>query len=252
MKVKDCFVLSVELCILMERLAKYRFELLHLSKLKPKIQKLFPDKAQLSEKGQKLFAPILPKNTHESHGFAIRIAAGFTRIWEEREWNDSRQAMEYLSRRNLSIQNTNAFVHETDDILWFLWGVCSMYYHKHIEKIWQLFYWNYNTKMKADRLGLLWIAPMLGFVNIQLNGVQLDVADVLTSEELTILNKVKNSAKELWIQLDQVLKEQAKDDEFNILNSYMPRVQMEQVILPPHEEKTKQIKLRKSKELPYA
>jgi hypothetical protein len=238
MKVKDCFAVTTELGLLTDRLARYRFELLHLSKLKPRMQKLFPDKATLSDKGARLFQKILPPSTHESYSFAVRIAAGFTRLWEEKEWSDSRMALEYLSRRNLEVKNTCYFVHETDDILWYLWSICSMYFGKHIEKLWQVFYWNYNSKIKADRMGLLWATPLYAIASKDIEGIE-----VWTDEELHLIQKVREKTKDLWKQLDEALTESAKTDSNDLLDSYIPRASTEPVILPPHEDKPKQIKL---------
>lgn len=241
MKIKDCFAVTTELCLLNERLARYRFELLHLSKMKSRMQKLFPDKATLSEKGSKLFHKILPPASHESHSFAIRVAAGFTRLWEEQEWSDSRMALEYLSRRNLEIKNTCHFVHETDDILWFLWGVCAMYFGEAMEKLWEIFYWNYNSKAKTDRLGLLWATPLYAMAVREVSRSDAEI-DIWNDNERVLIHKVREKSRDLWKQLDEALAD-ANNNDHDLLDSYVPRASNEPVILPPFKEKSKQIQI---------
>jgi hypothetical protein len=113
-----------------------------------------------------------------------------------------------------------------------------MYFGKRIEKLWQVFYWNYTSKIKSDRVGLLWATPLYAIASQDIEGI-----DVWTNEELHLIEKVREKTKDLWKQLDEALVENSKNDTNDLLDSYIPRASNEPVILPPHEEKPKHIKL---------
>jgi hypothetical protein len=234
LRVKQCFTLTVKFCMLMRRLYHLRYEPMHLSTYKKKIQILFPEKAQLSEKGLEVYKRILPSNEHPTTILATRIAAGFTRLLDQTQLLDARLSLEYLSRRHLEIKNTFGFVHESDDILWYLWGILRYYYGKNkMEKCWDVFYWNYQNKLKPDRLGLLWSVPW--YVS-----AMDPVDEIWDPYEYDIIEKVKHRTQDLWKQLDE---EKGED----ILMSYIPRPMKETMVLPPHDEQPKQIRLASSR-----
>ncbi len=245
LKVKQCFAVTTQLCLFARRLMHVRFEPMHLSKFKKNVQKLFPEKAQLSEKGMEVYKRLLPPNTHDTYALAVRIAAGFTRMLDEKTWLEARMALEYLSRRHLEVKNTFAFVHESDEILWYIWGVMRFYYGQTvIQKCWDVFYWNYQNKRKAERVGLLWALP---WYVCAIKSGNMRREDVWDAEEQDILEKVRIKTPELWKQLDETLQEQ-EDTSDDVLTSYIPRNTHENVVvLPPYEEQKKQIKLGSSR-----
>lgn len=240
LKIKDCFGMTVELCLLVKRIYSIRFELMHLGTYKKKIQTLFPEGAQLSDKGLSVFDNILPKSKDPSYLLAIRIAAGFTRLWGDEEWTESRSSLEYLSRRNLEIKNTGKFVHETDDMLWYLWGLLNNYFgEKTVAKCWDVFYFNYQNKRKMDRIALLWVVPLYAYA-CKTSSEDLEMC--WESEDLQLLHKVAIQTKDLWKQLDETVEQEAENPK-NVLMTYMPRVVHTQVVLPVHDDKPKHIKL---------
>lgn len=239
--IRDAFVMSVKLSFLLKRIKKHARGRPSIQKLRDKVKGLFPEKAALSAEGLKTFAKVLPSSSKsEEYAFAQRIIAGLSKIWTEGKHDDSRNCLEYLSRRQLS-------VNDDSDMVDFLWGVAAVYFKgdENVATTYNIFSWNETKKTRKQRLGLLW--GLLYWVQAHSE----NVATVWwTDEELQILGKITEKYKDLWDQLreDEKDKEISKDlTGIDLIHAFEPRGIQEDSYHEPYQDQRKNIDLTKTK-----
>jgi len=160
----EVMILTVMFCCLFRRLKGRVQHTLQIQTLRSKIVHHFPADAELTEKGRRTYARLLTarQNGGGDDEFAQKLLVGLTRLWSEGQFEDSRMALEYLTRRKLVMDLPGEFPCAMDvqdgDMVWFLWGALLCYYkeHEHVQLLWSLFMWEWKKSVRADRIGLLW------------------------------------------------------------------------------------------------
>lgn len=234
--VKDAFLLSVKLSFLLKRITCHVKPKQSIHKLRDKIKTCFPEKAALSKDGVATFSQVLPaqENTEE-YQFAQRIIAGLSKIWTEGRFEDSRNCLEYLSRRKLDL---------SQNITDLLWGVIHAYFQNDaiVHATYEIYTWNETKKSQKDRIGLLW--SIFYWVQIPKGNVA-----TLTwrDEEQRVLKTISEKHKDLWQQLHE--EEETEDMKgIDLITSFEPReVVATQMSVEPYCDERKQIDLRKPK-----
>ena len=241
--IEEALLLTTKMCIFNKELllvqngASFGGEkkpMVHIKHLRNIILEDFPEAATLSSAGVKRYKRILPEDTEELL-FAHRILSGLSRIWTEKQFEKSRDALEYLSRRRLTIklpdpswpsptpENVNEFI-------WFLWGAVMCFF-QHIDIVYKIFFlFKKATRKnrKQQRLGLLW---HIGYILGTLEG------SPWTTEENKWLAYVKENSSSIWEQIrdtqrelketERSLKKQTGNsspiEDFDEIFSYIPR-----------------------------
>lgn len=235
--IADALLLTTEQCIFYkEALAVERADAgkIHIKQLRNIILEDFPDDAVLSHAGVKRYSRILPEDQEELL-FAHRILSGLSRIWTERLYARSRDALEYLSRRKLRLQLPDKSwpsptPGEADQFLWFLWGAVMCYFQSSeiVPKMFFLFNIHQKKTRKQQRFGLLW---HIHHVAGNLEG------SPWTAEEDKWLSYVRDNASDIWKQIRETqdeLKQTEKAlkkasghgspaDDFDDIFGYVPR-----------------------------
>jgi len=196
----EVLVLSVKFCLLFHRI-KYRFrQPLQIQTLRSKIIEFFPDDAELTEKGIKTYARILPTAAEEKP-LAHKVLVGLTSIWTDGKFEESRVSLEYLSRRKLLMDLPTGFPYDMkdNDFMWFLWGAILCFYKQHanVQKIWWLFSYDYKKTYKAERIGLLLGCPWAMHPNSQNTLIWSD-------KELLFINTIESQAPTMWLDYVQL------------------------------------------------
>lgn len=182
----------------------------HIKQLRNVIVEDFPEDATLSHAGVKRYTRILPVATEELL-FAHRILSGLSRIWTEKQYQKSRDALEYLSRRKLQIELPDKSwpspTPETaNQFIWFLWGavLCFFQHADIVQKIMYLFKARpKKTKKQHQYYGLLWhIFYIAGNVE----------GSPWTIDENKWINYVQTNASQIWDQI-RVTQEELKETE---------------------------------------
>lgn len=236
-RICDAFLLSVQISYLLRRVSSHAKDRPSIQRLREKVKTLFPEKAALSKDGLETFANVLPK-APEEFAFAQRMIAGLSKVWTEGNHIDSRNCLEYLTRRKLEIG-------EDMDMTSFLWGVVHAYFknERAVNKAYRIYTWNESKKSRKDRIGLLW--SILYIVRTP------SVGCTWRDDEQRVLLRIAEKHKDLWKQLQEEphgheIKE-AEITGFDILGTYEPRgTQTEIVVHEPYQDHRKNIDLRKS------
>lgn len=188
-RICDAFLLSVQLSYLLRRVSSHAKDKPSIQKLREKVKTLFPEKAALSKDGLETFRSVLPRNVDgPEHAFAQRIIAGLSKIWTEGNHVDSRNCLEYLTRRKFDIGDEM-------EMTTFLWGVIHTYFKDEpaVGKVYRIFLWNETRKSRKERVGLLW--SILYIVRAPAIGCS------WRDDEQRVLNRIIEKHKDLWKQL---------------------------------------------------
>lgn len=220
--------------------------MVHIKHLRNVILEDFPDSAMLSDAGIKRYKRIIPVDTEEKL-FAHRILSGLSRLWTEKQHDKSRDALEYLSRRRLSIQlpdrswpapNPEA----SDNFIWFLWGAVLCYF-QHADIVYKIFYlFNKEAKKnrRQQRFGLLW---HIGYIVGNVEGLP------WTIDENKWLTYIKENSADIWEQIrstQEELKETERAlkkasghaspaEDFDEIFGYIPRTG-DKSYMPPEKQ----------------
>ena len=194
----EVMTLTVMLCCLFRRLKGRKHHSLQLQTLRSKIIHYFPTDAELTEKGLRTYARILPtRRDDDAYDFAQKLLVGLTRLWSDSLFEDSRLALEYLTRRKIMMELPEDFPCELDlqdgNMIWFLWCalLCYSKDHEHVRLLWSLFSWDWKKNLRADRIGLLWGASW----SMHPNAHQ---TVYWTPQEMQFLDMIKALAMKLW------------------------------------------------------
>jgi hypothetical protein len=215
-KIEDALLLTTKLCIFYKELLSKengmsggRKPMVHIKHLRNVIQEDFPEGSMLSHAGIRCYRRVLPEDPEELL-FSHRILSGLSRLWTEKHYEKSRDALEYLSRRRLSIQLPDLSwpsptPEDANCFLWFLWGAALCFFQnmEAVHKMFFLFKREARKTRRQQRLGLLW---HIGYI---LGGVD---GSPWTAEENKWLSYIRENANDLWGQIRDAHKE-LKDTE---------------------------------------
>lgn len=240
--ITDAFLLTAKLCIFYkevlvvengENTINGKKPSVHIKQLRTIIMDDFPEDSVLSNAGIKKYAPILPTNEQELV-FAHRILSGLSKIWTERLYHKSRNALEYLSRRKLKLDLPDKSwpspsPDTASEFIWFLWGAILCYFHNSdiVEKMYILFNFH-NKRHRQHRYGLLW---HIYYVAGNIEG------SIWTIDENKWLTYIKDNASKIWQEIqdsqkelkdiEKALKKASGDrtpaEEFDEIFDYVPR-----------------------------
>ncbi len=213
--IEDALLLTTKLCIFYKEvlvtenvgtpvIGGGKKPMVHIKHLRNVILEDFPEGSMLSDAGIKRYKRLLPADNEELI-FAHRILSGLSRLWTEKQYEKSRDALEYLSRRRLSIQlPDSSWPSPTPDsageFVWFLWGAVMCFF-QHVElvyKIMFLFKKECRKNRKQQKLGLLW---HIGYVIGNVEG------SPWTIDETKWITYVKENAENIWEQIRDTQKE---------------------------------------------
>lgn len=203
--ITEALMLTTKLCIFYKELldkdksiGNGKKPMVHIKHLRNVILEDFPEGSMLSSAGAKRYKRLLPTDPEELL-FTHRILSGLSRLWTEKQYEKSRDALEYLSRRRLSIQLPDPTwpspTPETaGEFIWFLWGAVISFF-QHVDTVYKMFFlFQKETKKnrKHHHSGLLWHS---GYI---LGGVE---GAPWTIEENKWLSYVKENAFSIWEQI---------------------------------------------------
>lgn len=211
--IEDALLLTTKFCIFYKEMLTNengsiaginKKPIVHIKHLRNVILEDFPDGSMLSDAGMKRYKRILPVDGEELL-FAHRILSGLSRLWTEKQYEKSRDALEYLSRRRLSIQLPDRSwpsptPESANEFIWFLWGAVMCFF-QHVELVYKIiFLFNKECKKnkKQQRLGLLW---HIGYVLGNVEG------SPWTIDENKWIVYVKENAENIWEQIRNTQKE---------------------------------------------
>lgn len=195
--IKEALLFTLQLCFLCDKTTIHEKDTI--AGLKEKIEHAFPDNASLSSKGATMYKTILPKEGTDENKFIQRVLAGLSKLWDDVDMQNSKIALEYLSRRRLPIKKPKGImpaILEDSDILWTLWGAALLYYHgnPNVATSYKLFTWNYVKSYKTTRAGLLWVVTFL-------DNIPDDVPNNWTPSETALYNRVSENFRDIWKQM---------------------------------------------------
>lgn len=245
-RICDAFLLSVQLSYLMRRVSSHAKDRPSIQRLREKVKGLFPEKAALSKDGLEAFANVLPMESQsEEFAFAQRIIAGLSKVWTEGNHVDSRNCMEYLTRRRLEIG-------EEGDMITFLWGVVHAFFKGEaaVAVAYRIFTWEETKKSRKERVGLLWSVLYL----VRSPGIGCTWRD----DEERVLRRIAERYKDLWKQLKEFNDPDTDEggvgagsgvtEGLDVLSAFEPRgtANME-LYYEPYQDQRKNIDLKKIK-----
>lgn len=241
-RICDAFLLSVQLSYLMRRVSSHAKDRPSIQRLREKVKGLFPEKAALSKDGLEAFANVLPSESqNEEFAFAQRIIAGLSKVWTEGNHVDSRNCMEYLTRRRLEIG-------EEGDMITFLWGVVHAFFKGEaaVSVAYRIFTWEETKKTRKERVGLLW--SILYLVRSP------SIGCTWRDDEERVLRRIAEKYKDLWKQLNE--RAAAADtnaagvgtEGLDVLTAFEPRGTADmELYYEPYQDQRKNIDLKKVK-----
>lgn len=195
--IQNAFLITTRMTILCRKYATL-YAKPKLNKLREQIITIFPEGATLNASGVHTFQTILPPADSEESEFVQRILAGLSKLWIEKRYDESRAALEFLSRKKLSISKPKWVapqIRDDCDIIWVLWGAVLTFFKSEIvHAVYTLFTFTYKKQVKQYRLGLLWCVYSLttcSYIN----------TDEWTDEEHTLYDRVSNNVENLWKQV---------------------------------------------------
>lgn len=244
--VDDAFLLTTRLGIMASRFVSL-YVRQPIAKLKEKVIAHFPEGGTLNEAGKERYKSIIPVAEGEERTFVVRILAGLARIWADKEYDISRLAVEYLSRKKLVIPKPKWImpsILDDADIMWVLWGAVLLFDpdNKVVATSYRLFCCNYKKQLKMERIGLLWSA----FYHFSCSSA-ITAVNIWTAEERSIYEHVKANIRNLWQQVVGTTEEQQKEVEY-VWADYQPRGNVCQVTDVPHfKEESRLLKIKENR-----
>lgn len=175
-----------------------------------------------------IFENILPLRTSDSYSVACRIAMCFVNYFEKTKDIDTdskeftvlankiRLAIEYITRKNIYIENNNS---KDADCIWFIWNIILKLTQSHsFTTIYKLFSYNWKSTARKKRLGILWGTVYL----LKHKEIEWSKQDIDNFEKIRLLSKnlmieIKNRYPK-----DIKIKKNIDDDIKNIWNTYIP------------------------------
>lgn len=251
--VRDAFLLTTRLLLLSNK-----HPTLHAKQPLPKLRNIvldmLPEGALLSDEQQSMFKHILPPAGTDELRFVQRILAGLANLWQKKNYDDSRIALEYLTRKRFQPipkpKLISPNVRDDHDILWVLWGaVLTFFKHEAIQAALDLFMFAYKKQSKSERIGLLWSAPFHAICSY-------NTTDQWDDTDKQLYEKVESKIEHLW---KQVIGDDSSDDNIiqtsmdgeDVWVTYFPRIKHDYIEPLYHfKEEVRHIKIKESKSKP--
>jgi hypothetical protein len=202
--VVNAILCTTKLMLLYKRcIASSGIHIMHISTLRTRVVAHFPENGTLSNSGLSKYNIIMPiteasQESVDTLMFCHRILAGFSKLFAEEKLDDIRLSLEYISKKKIPIVMNTVWPcpdeeeAQRGDLCWFLWGMLGCYYGRDlISNNLKLFIWEWKRSLRNDRIGLLW-----GIAHI----LNTNVTSEWTYQEKTIIERVTDSAEELWKQ----------------------------------------------------
>jgi hypothetical protein len=221
--IKTAFIITTKLCILYQTSSNYiSVPKKTVSSLRNNIIDVFEVPLLDKEK----YKTILPKPSNESD-FCIKIISGLMKLWNEKKTYKLRETLEYLCRKDYSIEN---------DFIDFLWNFFKLLNPSITNGPYIVFKAYFRKKDKTWRYGLIY--ALHNFLN--------ETNPTWTVNELYIIEQVTLMIPQLWSQFNKVEKEEKVIDKMHLLSHYFPKkMKQEEVYEYPTEEPTKKILVKK-------
>ena len=198
--VKDAFLLTTRLCIMSQRYPTL-YAKPALTRLRTQVIDMFPENASLNASGQEMFKSVLPPESSEEYSFVQRVLAGLSKIWTNKAdgASESRIAIEYLSRKKLSIPKPKwilPHIRDDPDIVWMLWAAILLYFDSDVTRAsFEVFTKWYKKHIKHDRIGILWAMAYVAPCSYN------DDVETWTEEASKLYQKVEENIENLWGQI---------------------------------------------------
>lgn len=247
--IKDAFLLTTRL-LLMSRRHTTMYARPDLKKMRNNVMDMFPETASLNNVGFEMFKGIMPPVASDEHVFVHRIIAGLTKVWSEKRYDDSRLALEYLTRKKFApIPKPKCIMpslRDDNDIVWVLWGVILNYFQSDIMLAsYELFTKDYRKQLRNQRLGILWSMFFL-------NACSYNERDDWKATDYLLYQRVEESVENLW---QQVIGNNAHEDGTIIDHvddfwvTYFPRItkHMQVETSYPFKEESRLLRIKESK-----
>lgn len=244
--VSDSFLLTTRLAIFASKFDNL-YARPNLAKMKDRIKEMFPDTGSLNEAGMSTYRRILPPQDSEERVFIIRILAGLAKLWSEEDYDASRLAFEYLSRKKFPVPKPKWIMTQLlddNDIIWILWGAILLYKPDNllVATSFKLFCTHFKKQAKGERIGLLW-------ASFYHTSCSYKAGDTFwTKEDKHIYNHVSSKVRDLWGQMNPTPPPAEKkvgcvEDWIN----YFPRGSVCQITSVPHiKEEPRMLKIKGS------
>lgn len=198
--VSDSFLLTTRLGIFASKFDNL-YVRPNLVKMKDRIKDLFPDTGSLNESGMTTYRRLIPPQESEERLFIIRILAGLAKIWSDEDYDASRLAFEYMSRKKFPVPKPKwimSQVLDDHDITWILWGAILLYKPDNVivATSFKLFCTHFKKQAKVERIGLLWASFYHTSCSYKPH------SDFWSKEDKRIYNHVSTKVRDLWEQMN--------------------------------------------------
>ena len=171
---------------------------------------------------------ILPLRSSDSYDVGCKIAMCFVKYFEKTKdidinskqfivlANKIRLAIEYITRKNIYIENNNS---KDADCIWFLWNIIlKLTQSPSFSVIYKLFSHNWKSTVRKKRLGILWgTVYLLKHKDIEWSSQDLDNFEKIRLLSKNLMIETKNRYPK-----DIKIKKDINDDIKNIWNTYVP------------------------------
>jgi len=217
--IKDIYILITKLCILCDTYIKNpitKTGTLSIKMVREKVIDMFTiEDFALSESGISNFEGVFPPTDSPSYNLAIQIVTGYAYLTKQLNdksvnsdanfifdlSNKVRHSIDYIVRKKYTFETK--FYKSDNDAVWFLWGVISLLFNdKEMDRIYQLFNFEYKKSYKSKRIGLLWGA---GITMIYLK--KKDIARTWNKNEKDVLSQIEKISMTLYKDIRKSLKE---------------------------------------------
>lgn len=221
--VKEVVVIVAKLCVLFRGAAPVAARP-PLGKMRAAVMDIFPEAAELTERGQATFARALPVDVAE-RAFAQRLLVGFLQLWgAEADDGASTQtklltATDYLLRkRELALHLPspdwpcpNVDEYDRGDMAWFLWAIWMIKFPD-TEPLWRLYSHAFKRGDRTVRVGLLLGARWLA-------GGKTNAPAPWSDAQLALFQRVEGYAVQMWRALTAAAapERQPRDDVWDVL-----------------------------------
>jgi len=175
-----------------------------------------------------VFENILPLRSSESYNVACNIAMCFVNYFEKTQNIDTdckefigfankiRLAIEYITRKNIYIENNNS---KDADCIWFIWNIIlKLTQSPSFSIIYKLFSHNWKSTIRKKRLGILWgTVYLLKHKEIEWSDQDIDNFDKIRLLSKNLMIETKNRYPK-----DIKINKNINNDIKNIWNTYIP------------------------------
>lgn len=225
MKVDDVLVLCSKMCSLCKLINENT--VINMKSLRSQVINELED--TLKHQYISSFDNILPLRTSDSYPVACKITMCFIKYYEKAQQldpdsselfllsNKIRLCIEYISRKNIYIENNKT---KDSDCIWFLWNIIlQLTQSPSINIIYKLFCINWKSTIRKKRLGILWgTVYLLRHKDIEWNSLDIENFEKIKNLSKNLMIEIKNRFPKKVVQP----KRNVNDDIKNIWDTYIP------------------------------